>query len=214
MHAFLNKLWEKHRIVIFYVVLILFGWFLGGILKDATAAGTRTMNEPAIQMMVMSAFALFVILAAIPFVPGAEVGFTLLLIFGGQAAPLVYFGMVGSLTIAYVIARLVPSSVLGLTLRWFKLEKAADLILELDAKRPEERLDMLSNIAPRGMGQNLFRYRFFLLAIALNTPGNSLLGGGGGLAFVAGASRLFGFLPFLVTITLAVAPVPLFFFLS
>ncbi|NNL35816.1 MAG: hypothetical protein HKP35_08360 [Silicimonas sp.] len=58
------------------------------------------------------------------------------------------------------------------------------------------------------------RNRYLALAIAINVPGNSLVGGGGGLAFVAGASGLFSFPAFLLTIMLAVAPVPLFFAFS
>lgn len=172
------------------------------------------MNEPSIHLMVMSAFVLFMVLAAIPFVPGAEVGFTLLLIFGGQAAPMVYFGMLGSLIFAYTISRVVPSFILGRGLNWFGLNRAANLIMELDAAHPNDRLAMLSQNTPRGVGQKLLTHRYLLLAVALNTPGNSLLGGGGGLAFVAGASRLFAFWPFLATIMCAVAPVPVFFLLT
>ncbi|WP_324754933.1 hypothetical protein [Roseovarius sp. Pro17] len=214
MRPLLTRLWDRRRIVVFYGFLLLCGWLLGGVLKEIAVPEMRPMNEPAIHLVVMSAFVLFVVLAAIPFVPGAEVGFTLLLIFGGQAAPLVYFGMVGSLIFAYVVARLVPASFLGLALNWFGLRKAANLILELDAAHPDDRLNMLSRITPRGVSQRLLRHRYLLLAVALNTPGNSLLGGGGGLAFVAGASRLFAFWPFLATIICAVAPVPLFFLLT
>jgi hypothetical protein len=47
------------------------------------------------------------------------------------------------------------------------------------------------------------------LAIVLNLPGNIVIGGGGGIALMAGASRLYSVPGFLVTIVLAVAPVPL-----
>jgi hypothetical protein len=67
---------------------------------------------------------------------------------------------------------------------------------------------------PSKIGQKLVRSRYALLAVALNTPGNSLLGGGGGLAFIAGASRLFSFWPFLAVVICAVLPVPLFFLLA
>jgi len=214
MRLFLKRLWVKRRIFAFYAVLLLCGWLIGGVLREIAIPEMRAMNEPTIHSMVMGAFALYVILAAIPFVPGAEIGFTLLLIFGAQAAPLVYFGMVGSLVVAYIIARLVPTSALRRAFDWFGLKKASNLIAELDAVDRENRLDFLSQMIPSAAGTKLLRHRYLLLAVALNTPGNSLVGGGGGLAFVAGASRLFPFWPFFVAVICAVAPVPLFFWLT
>lgn len=213
MRPLLMRLWVKRRIIAFYVVLLFCGWLLGGVLREIAVPEIRAMNDPAIHGMVMGAFALYIILAAIPFVPGAEIGFTLLLVFGAQAAALVYFGMVGSLVVAYIVARLVPTPVLIRALDWFGLEKASNLISELDAVDREDRLSLLSQMMPSDVGTKLLRHRYLLLAVALNTPGNSLLGGAGGLAFVAGASRLFPFWPFLITVICAVAPVPLFFLL-
>jgi hypothetical protein len=57
----------------------------------------------------------------------------------------------------------------------------------------------------------LLRYRYLALALAVNLPGNVILCGGGGIALMAGLSRLFDPLPFLLTILLAVLPVPMFF---
>jgi hypothetical protein len=47
------------------------------------------------------------------------------------------------------------------------------------------------------------------LACLFNLPGNVVLGGGGGIALLAGLSRLYAPLPMAVTVALAVAPVPL-----
>lgn len=49
----------------------------------------------------------------------------------------------------------------------------------------------------------------YALFIVINLPGNIFVGGGGGIAMIAGASRLYTLPGFLVTIVLAVAPVPL-----
>lgn len=214
MRPFLTRLWAKRKAIVFYGLLLFGGWFLGEALTELTVPEMRPMNEPMIHRIVMAAFVAFVVLAAIPFVPGAEIGFALLLLFGGKVAPLVYLGMVGALVVSYVIARLVPSSILGRSLGWLGLKKAANFISELDNSHPSERLSMLSRIMPSKIGQKLLRNRYALFAVALNTPGNSLLGGGGGLAFVAGASRLFSFWPFLAIVACAVLPVPLFFLLA
>ena len=174
----------------------------------------RPMNEPMIHRIVMTAFIAFVIFAAIPFVPGAEIGFALLLLFGGQVAPLVYLGMVGALILSFVIARLVPTDILARLLDWLGLSKVAEFVSDLAVVEPHNRLQMLAMIMPSALGQRLISQRYLLLAVALNTPGNSLLGGGGGLAFIAGASRLFPFWPYVVVVLCAVAPVPLFFYLA
>ena len=50
-----------------------------------------------------------------------------------------------------------------------------------------------------------------MLGLALNLPGNTLVGGGGGIAMVAGLSGLVSPLGFLVTVAVAVAPIPLLF---
>jgi len=52
------------------------------------------------------------------------------------------------------------------------------------------------------------------LILTLNIPGNSLVGGGGGIAFIAGLSGLFSYPAYLATILIAVAPVPAFFFFT
>jgi hypothetical protein len=54
----------------------------------------------------------------------------------------------------------------------------------------------------------LLRHRCIALAILFNTPGNALLGGDGGIALAAGASRLVSVRAFLLTLLVAVAPVP------
>lgn len=214
MRAVLTRLWAKRKIIFVYGLLLLGGWFLGDVLKELTIPEMRPMHEPMIHRIVMTAFVAFIVLAAIPFVPGAEIGFALLLLFGGQVAPLVYLGMVGALVVSYAIARLVPSTALCCALNWLGLERASKFIAKLDATPQNDRLAMLSGVMPSKVGQKLLRQRYILLAVALNTPGNSLMGGGGGLAFIAGASRLFSFWPFLAVVICAVAPVPLFFLLT
>lgn len=214
MCSVLRNLWTYRKALAFYAFLLLGGWFLGDALKDLTIPEMRPMNEPMIHQIIMTAFVAFVVLAAIPFIPGAEIGFALLLLFGGQIAPLVYLGMLGALTLSFFTARIVPAMALARVLDWFGLNKAASFVTDLDSAAPNDRLDKFLLIAPSKLGQNLHRHRHILLAAALNIPGNSLLGGGGGLAFIAGASRLYSFWAFLVVIICAVAPVPLFFFLA
>ena len=60
----------------------------------------------------------------------------------------------------------------------------------------------------------LVRHRYLTMIVLLNLPGNSLVGGGGGLALAAGMSGFFRFPMFFATLLVAVAPVPLFFLIT
>jgi hypothetical protein len=60
----------------------------------------------------------------------------------------------------------------------------------------------------------LVRYRYLMLALLFNLPGNSVLGGGGGIALICGMSRLFHWKWFVLTVILVTAPVPLLAFLG
>jgi hypothetical protein len=53
------------------------------------------------------------------------------------------------------------------------------------------------------------RHRYVALALAVNVPGNSVIGGGGGIMLMAGLSGIFAPLPTLLAIAVAVSPVPL-----
>jgi hypothetical protein len=55
----------------------------------------------------------------------------------------------------------------------------------------------------------LVRHRYLAVAIALNMPGNLMIGDGGGIALAAGFSRLFSLSWFALTVAVAVAPVPI-----
>ncbi|MDJ0995440.1 MAG: hypothetical protein QNI90_17820 [Dinoroseobacter sp.] len=214
MRTVLGGLFRARRAIAVYGALILGGWAISVALHNQVFPEMRPQNEPMIHRFVMGALVAYVVMAAIPFVPGAEIGFALLLVFGGQAAPLVYAGMIGALLLSYGTARLVPAETVSKALRWLHVERAAQLILDLNAVSPQQRLGLVEDLIPARFTSGLLRNRYILLALALNIPGNSLIGGGGGLAFIAGVSGLFAFWPFLLVILCAVAPVPLVFLLS
>jgi len=52
------------------------------------------------------------------------------------------------------------------------------------------------------------RFRLLALIVLINTPGNTIIGGGGGIAMAAGYSRSLTYPAFLACIAVAVAPVP------
>ena len=59
------------------------------------------------------------------------------------------------------------------------------------------------------VGAFLLNHRYLTLGACLNLPGNSVLGGGGGIAFICGLSGQFHWRRFILTIVLATAPIPL-----
>lgn len=211
MRSILNALWRARKAVIFYAILLAGGFLLGHALRDIALPEIRPSNEPMIHKIIMTALALFVVAAAIPFVPGAEIGLALLLIFGGQAAPVVYAGMVAALTLSYVLARITPPIRLAGLLRWLGLIGAADLLTDLSSASGAVREARLIELLPHKARGKITKNKYLLLAALLNLPGNSVLGGGGGLAFAAGMSGAYPPIPYLLTVLIAVAPVPLFF---
>lgn len=213
MRPFLTRLWAARRAILFYAILLTVGWLAGHLLVGVAIPEMRPMNEPLIHRIVMSALAIFVVTAAIPFVPGAEIGFGLLLLFGGQASLLVYTGMVGALLLSYSVARLVPLSALSSFAEWLGLKKIAALCDQLAQTPADARADFISGQLSGRFSSAVMRNRYLLLIVLLNMPGNSVLGGGGGIAFLAGVSGLYSFWAFLVSVLIAVAPFPLFFLL-
>jgi hypothetical protein len=73
----------------------------------------------------------------------------------------------------------------------------------------KERLAMLVDHAPRRFIPHLVRYRYIALVLAFNLPGNAVVGGGGGIALLAGLSGMFSFPHYLFATSIAALPVPL-----
>lgn len=212
MRAFLKRLWSFRLALAIYAILLAAGWGAGELLLGMTVPELRPMNEPMIHRMVMGALVLFVVMAAIPFVPGAEIGFALLLMFGGQASGIVYAGMVGALLLSFTVARFVPLSLLSQLTASLRLAGAARFFDLLASMPAEERSRFISDRLDGQFSSTLLKNRYLALAILLNVPGNSLLGGAGGLAFMAGVSGLYRFWPYLLSVLIAVAPIPLIFY--
>ncbi|MEM9342759.1 MAG: hypothetical protein AAGA87_06915 [Pseudomonadota bacterium] len=182
---------------------------LGAFLASRALADWAAM-EAVMPGMLLGLMGLYIGLTAIPFVPGAEIGFALLAAFGGEVAWVVYGGMLGALSLSYAAGRYVPAKRLGRALGWLGFDRARALVEDMPR---DNRAAFLEQRLTTRVLPFLLRHRYLTLGILLNMPGNTLLGGGGGIAFVAGASRLYSPLAFLATIAVAVAPVPLAFFI-
>lgn len=155
----------------------------------------------------------YIALIAFPFVPGAEIGFALLLIFGAPIAGVLYLATVAALVLSFSVGRLMPTHVLENIVMRFGFERTARLLSENLGK--EHYLAEALPISMQGGKQRFYRFinwlirhKLYALAALINTPGNTVIGGGGGIALAAGISRQISFREFVISMSLAVAPVP------
>jgi hypothetical protein len=188
------------------VLLIAYGIHL---LMD-WVTGLALFEDDRLRIGMLVAFLLaYALLIAVPFVPGVEIGLSLMVMEGPWIAPLIYMSTVAGLSIAYGVGEWIPYPRLHRIFEDLRLMKACRLLEAVEPLSRVERLEALRSRAPTWLRPVATRYRYVLLAILVNVPGNAVLGGGGGLLFTAGLSRLFLPAQAVVTILVAVAPVPL-----
>jgi hypothetical protein len=166
-------------------------------------------NEQLFHRLIMASAALYALLMAVPFVPGVEIGIGLLATVGAGIAGLVYACTVLGLSISFLVGRFMPEAWLRAALGFLHLHRMCGLLEGLEPLSRDERVALLVNQAPARAVAFLVRHRYLALAVALNLPGNAVIGGGGGITMLAGLSRLYSVPAFLATIMIAVAPVPL-----
>lgn len=151
----------------------------------------------------------YVILLAIPFVPGVEIGIAILMVQGANAAPMVYGATVAGLLLAFCIGQFAPMPRLIRLCQDLRLNRIGHMLERIEMTPRNDRLDAMQNRLPRWLAPILCNYRYVTLGIAINLPGNIALGGGGGIMITAGLSRLFQTSFVLLTIIIATLPVPL-----
>ena len=189
-------------LIVFWVSLLVLGHQLSHqSLHELQGVLTSTNNDLGFITLVLSGIAYLLILA-LPFVPGVELGLLIMVFFGREGIIAAYLATVGGLCLAYAAASLLPSKV---TSRWLSQTGLADAAGDPGAAISSK----ISGGLFRRIGNFLAKHRYLTLAACLNLPGNSALGGGGGIAFLCGLSNQFNWRNFTLTITLATAPIPL-----
>ncbi|PKP70679.1 MAG: hypothetical protein CVT82_05920 [Alphaproteobacteria bacterium HGW-Alphaproteobacteria-4] len=197
-----RTLWRVALIVAaVYAIHLMIGWA-----TEATQTQASGGLRAGVLVLLLLAYALLI---ATPFVPGVEVGLSLLALEGAWIAPFVYLGTNAGLMLAYLVGERLPYARLERLLSDLRLRRAGDLLQRLAPLGREARLELLREKLPRWCAPLVSRFRYLVIALAVNLPGNSIIGGGGGILFVAGLSRLFRPWAVAGTIALAVAPVPL-----
>jgi hypothetical protein len=163
--------------------------------------------------IVFASASLYVVLMALPFMPGIEIGLMLMAMLGVGGIVLVYLCTVFALSLSFLAGRLLPPHYVARALGGLRLEQARKLVTDLEPLGAEERLRFLARGAPSKIVPTMLRHRYLVLAVLFNLPGNALIGDGGGIALIAGMSRLFPFPKFVLLVCLAITPVPLIFLL-
>lgn len=171
-------------------------------------------HDRLLQGVVLAVAALYLLLMALPFMPGIELGLALLVLLGSKGAVLVYACTVAALCLSFGLGRILSPRLIVRVLDTLHLRRAAALIRELQPMDSDERLRLLTARAPTRVVPFLLAHRYWAIAAALNLPGNALIGGGGGIGLVVGMSGLVPFRHYAGLVALAVAPVPAFVLLS
>ncbi|MCY0094865.1 hypothetical protein [Hoeflea ulvae] len=204
-----RKIIRLAGLVVFYGCLIAGGRWLGLAIEERLQVpGLASAGLPYLGAVAGILLA-YVVLTAIPFVPGTEIGVALLMVFGARLAVVVYLSTVMALTLAFAVGRLVPEQRLAGWLGRHGFDRAAGLIETFHQLGPAGRDQYLTQHAPRWLRPLLVEHRMITLVVLINLPGNTLLGGGGGIALVTGLSKLMSWPQFLLGVCLAVSPVPL-----
>jgi len=164
------------------VIVILISFILldsDGILKERLLEASNTIDTSVLIVISL----IYALLLAIPFVAGVEIGIFLMCLFGFKGILAAYLATVLGLSIAYFFGRRIGC---------FYTHKQMDL-----------------SIIKRIRAFSLYVPRWLSLALLINTPGNAIFGGGGGIAMAFGMERNVSNIAFFSVILIATLPVPL-----
>lgn len=198
--------------LLLFACIVIAGNVLVHWLVDRLDFSIRPSNEPMVNRIIIFSMVAYAILLAVPFVPGAEIGLAVMMLLGPKIAGLVYVCTLAALTLSFTIGRFIPERIIVNFLHDLHWQRAGSLLGELEGLDSDERLRVLVRHSPRKLVPYLLRYRYLALMAAINLPGNIIIGGGGGIALVAGLSRLFKPVWFIAAVAVAVSPVPLAWF--
>lgn len=196
------------RVVLLLGLVVAATW-ASHMIRDALDLQIMPSNEQQVHRAIMLGSVAYIGLLALPFVPGAEIGLAMLTAFGAEIAPLIYCATVLAMLLAYLVGCLLPVTALARIFSFLRMRKAADLVLRAAPLPGDARLQLLLEGAPPRIVALALRHRYVALALAVNTPGNAVIGGGGGIMMLAGLSGLFAPLPTALAIMIAVSPVPI-----
>ena len=201
----------KLSLLLFFILLLNFG---GGWLAHQINFQVFPRHEDMLLSILWTAVLTYILLMALPFMPGIEIGMALMLMLGREGILLVYLSTLLALSLSFLIGRLIPPDWVARVLGWLGLDRAVSLVNTLGAQPPRERLHFIYEKMPSRFGHFLLRHRHLTVMLALNIPGNALIGGGGGIGLMVGMSQLISFPKYLLLIAIAISPVPIAIYIN
>ncbi len=205
--------WVRGLKIAGLLVILLLLHFFGSWLEQLVNLELFPRHDAMLNLMVLVAIGLYVLLMAIPFMPGIEIGLALMMLLGAKGALVVYLSTLLALSISFIVGRTLPPALVIRFLNWLHLERASALVRQLEPLNQRQRLDVLSEKLPARIAPLLLTYRYLIIAVVLNLPGNALIGGGGGIGLIVGMSKIIPLYAFVALLAVVVAPVPLWFYL-
>ncbi|WP_133064973.1 hypothetical protein [Flavimaricola marinus] len=198
------------RLCLRLAIILLIVWGVHSVLLWLESE-THTIGKPQTMgfLILAAMLAAYALLIATPFVPGIEIGLALMFLQGDKIVPFVYLATVIGLFLSYAVGSRLGYATLHRLFADLRVRSACRLLERIAPLTPDERLALIADTLPRWIGPKATQYRYVLLGVLINLPGNGLIGGGGGLALLAGLSRLYSATATALTFLIAVAPVPL-----
>ena len=193
-------------IAILLIIAIWMDYWIRGELGVGQKIIEIARSQWGIKVLAIGGF-IYILLLSLPFVPGVELGILLMCAFGKEGIVFVYFATVIGLSIAFLMGRMVPKKWVESLLKKLGFSQTSD-------NQSDEIVSMLDNYLrhKKWLRTLLLNYRYIVIGVLFNMPGIYLIGGGGGISLVCGISRSISFKWFLLTVVLAVSPVPLLAF--
>lgn len=198
---------------VIWVALIVFGHHLTHLDALAIRETLTNLHDAMGMGALLASAAALAVLLGLPFVPSVEMGLMMMAVFGRDGAVAAWLATIAGLALAHAAGRYMPPEWLH---HWMERHgllpdggepRGSPMMIIMD------RLHLSKRLSHR-LGAFLLRHRYLLFAALINMPGNSVLGGGGGIALVSGFTRLYRWPLFLLTVALASLPIPLAVFLG
>ncbi len=193
------------RLALIVVVVFIAHQLISWIMTEAE----DTKNTPLLIGITCLVLLAYIMLISIPFVPGIEIALSLMVIRGPDVVPWVYIATILGLFLSFLAGQYLSYGYLHGVFSDLRMKRACALLEKVQPLSRTDRLDLLKHKLPKVLRPMLLDGRYALIALVLNVPGNALIGGGGGILFVAGLSRLFSVCGMIITLMIAVAPIPI-----
>ena len=194
-----------------FLCIIIFLYYGSGQIVNFFAFQMWPRHIDMIIYLLFSSVAAYVLLMAVPFMPGIEMGNMIMMMFGRPGILLVYLCTLLALSLSFLVGRHLSPHILARVLGWFHLDRSRDLVMDHAPLGSEERLHLLLRSAPTRVVPFLLRRHYLFIAFLLNLPGHAFIGGSGGIGMVVGMSKMFPFPKYLLMVSIAILPGLIFF---